>query len=310
MMPGIYGESQFSVNSLGIRGNELNEGEFKYRILAFGGSTTECLYLDDLEAWPHLLQTQLNEKGKKVWIGNVGKSGYTLIEILEQMKEKEEFLDTVNIVLLLTGINDLQRSLYETNNYSESKKWDSTKQFFRHTALWALTRRVRDRFMRNHLIQDNASERYLISRKNRQEAEIIREELPDLSADLDQYKKRLNNFIDMALKHEIKPILMTQPSIYREDLTTHEMNLLWFGWVNGDQTTSATYYSLKALKTGLNIFNQIVLEVCNERQLECLDLANILPRDLSIFYDDVHFNENGAREVAKTITQFFMDKKF
>ena len=58
IMPGIEGDSRFSINDDGLRGYPLSNGE-AYRILAIGGSTTECLYLDDAEAWPYLWQTIL-----------------------------------------------------------------------------------------------------------------------------------------------------------------------------------------------------------------------------------------------------------
>src|SRR5688572_20218042 len=61
IMPGVAGISTFSINSSGIRGDDFSNDQ-RYRILAVGGSTTVCSYLDDLEAWPHLLQRQLNVK--------------------------------------------------------------------------------------------------------------------------------------------------------------------------------------------------------------------------------------------------------
>lgn len=45
VMPGISGKSEFAINSQGIRGDELIP-LYTYRILTIGGSTTECLYLD------------------------------------------------------------------------------------------------------------------------------------------------------------------------------------------------------------------------------------------------------------------------
>ena len=49
VMPGIQGPSRFTVNSVGLRAREVNGDDgTEYRILAIGGRTTECLYLDDL----------------------------------------------------------------------------------------------------------------------------------------------------------------------------------------------------------------------------------------------------------------------
>ena len=58
IMPGVEGPSRFRVNSRGLRGDEPPEGD-AHRVLCVGGSTTECLYLDQEESWPGLLQTLL-----------------------------------------------------------------------------------------------------------------------------------------------------------------------------------------------------------------------------------------------------------
>src|SRR6185295_4099420 len=50
IMPGVSGTARFEVSSLGLRGDELPAAR-DLRILALGGSTTECLYLDQTEAW-------------------------------------------------------------------------------------------------------------------------------------------------------------------------------------------------------------------------------------------------------------------
>jgi hypothetical protein len=48
--------------------------------------------------------------------------------------------------------------------------------------------------------------------------------------------------------------------------------------------------------------------VCRERGLECVDLAAKLPRDTSVFYDDCHFNESGARRVAEVLAEHLLGR--
>ena len=59
VMPGIDGVSVYTTNEVGIRGDPY-PSEGRYTILTIGGSSTECAYLDDTEAWPYLLQQNLN----------------------------------------------------------------------------------------------------------------------------------------------------------------------------------------------------------------------------------------------------------
>jgi hypothetical protein len=64
VMPGVSGSSHYRINSLGIRGDEPALGG-QYRTLCVGGSTTECLYLDDTETWV------LQERLSRSWGENV-----------------------------------------------------------------------------------------------------------------------------------------------------------------------------------------------------------------------------------------------
>jgi len=57
VMPGIQAPPGSPSTRSGWRAREVNAGDrTEYRILAIGGSTTECLYLDDSKAWPFLLE--------------------------------------------------------------------------------------------------------------------------------------------------------------------------------------------------------------------------------------------------------------
>ena len=73
---GVGPEARFEINSAGIRGDEFSDSR-DYHILAVGGSSTECLYLDTDKAWPYALQQMLNAQlqGERVWVGNIGRSG-------------------------------------------------------------------------------------------------------------------------------------------------------------------------------------------------------------------------------------------
>ena len=50
-MPGLTNTATFRTNAEGLRGGGMPVGP-QYRILAIGGSTTECLLVDQDKAWP------------------------------------------------------------------------------------------------------------------------------------------------------------------------------------------------------------------------------------------------------------------
>ena len=98
----------------------------------------------------------------------------------------------------------------------------------------------------------------------------------------------------------LRIIFLTQPTLWKtEGLTPRESEALVFGWVGrnpGDE-----FYAAEALARGMDRYNESTRRVCRERNVECIDLAATLKRDLSVFYDDDHFNLSGAEQVARLV---------
>lgn len=328
IMPGIHGESKYLVNSRGIRGDELSPLH-TYRILAIGGSTTECNYLDQSEDWTYLLQKKLNERNHEytVWVGNAGKGGSSTRHHILQMKYLlEQDLD-IDAVVTLIGINDLSLRLREGDRYDPGflrKPWSEEKlalgafsvlpvgrntalPFYKRTALWHLLRKCKYRFYPPGQIQDIEG-RYMTSwRKYRQNAQSIRDVLPDLSTALEEYSRNINTLIDIAEKRSVRLIFVTQPVLWKPGLSKQLKALLWFGGV-GDfrQSHEREYYSVDALAEGIRLYNKTLIQTCAERGIECFDLASILSKDTTVFYDDCHFNESGSEKVAELLARYML----
>jgi hypothetical protein len=156
-------------------------------------------------------------------------------------------------------------------------------------------------------VQDTAGKIYVTWRQHRQQATEIRNELPDLSSALEEYKKNINMMIDIAQANTIRLIFMTQPTIWNSSLSEDLNALLWLGGIGNFQKESGkVYYSVDALEKGIEKYNHTLLRVCQERQVECIDLSSVLEKDTTVFYDDIHFNERGARKVAKIISNYLL----
>jgi hypothetical protein len=48
----------------------------------------------------------------------------------------------------------------------------------------------------------------------------------------------------------------------------------------------------------LALFNNITRQVSGEKQVYCIDLGQLMPKDTSYYYDVVHFTNAGAQKVA------------
>jgi lysophospholipase L1-like esterase len=326
LMPGISGPSRFTTNSYGLRADEPLP-EQTDRILTIGGSTTDCRFLDQSETWSQQLQFALNrgDEQQQAWVGNAGMSGTTTrhhILVLERLPLAELRITTV---VLLAGVNDLSIRLShdadddprtldgpETQRalLAEAFKIDNDADapFYRRTALWQWASRGRRVSKYSHAESIDA-ENYRVWRDHRRHAREIRSELPDLSLAVDAYSRNLRRIIDLSAARGVRLVLMTQPAMWRADLPRHLEDLLWLGGVGDFQEQSnLPYYSAAALAKGMKAYNDAMLRTCDATHTECLDLAARLASDPSIFYDDVHFNERGARQVAQILAEYLQHR--
>ncbi len=321
LFPGISGESRFIINSEGFRGDEIS-GKPDYKIITIGGSTTECIYLDQNETWPELLKKKLNNLLKKnVWVGNAGKSGLTTYDNAIQVKELLKQNPTTDIIITMVGINDFQRRLTLAGDYQRGvinqktyarafdrmPGYDPDLPFYERTELWSSFLRIKSFFLKDDNGQDENTtlQQWRWNRKNVQK---LLNELPDLSTALNDYEISLKNIISIAGKFKTKIVFVTQPVIWAENLSQELKDLCWFGGIgNYQEQTGHVYYSVDALEKGMELYNERLKKVCEETKTFLIDIAGKLPKDTTVFYDDCHFNESGSKMVADLILKD-MDK--
>ena len=330
-MPGIEGISRFITNSQGIRGDEFLADD-AYEILTVGGSTTACVYLDQSECWPYLLQQKLNQDQHqhKVWVGSVGKSGLNTQHHVVQMKYLLNQYPNIDAVTVLVGINDFLVRLAKGENYDPHfldrpgaedelvstifarfpERKQRTLPWYKRTALWRVAKAIKTGKTLWHLernlthrenVEDEAGRWYVEERKKRRLA-ALKKDLPPLTSALEEYSRNINTLIQLARDRSIRIIFLTQPSMWKPGLSKESSNLCWMGASHYEKE----YYSIEALATGMKMYNRTLLKVCKAQQIECLDLASLLPRDTSSFYDDAHFNERGAEKVAGILAHYMM----
>jgi len=234
---------------------------------------------------------------------------------------------TIDAVVMLVGINDLSfRLAYDTayqplrrasgadhrafvKAFAKRPGWNPTWPWYQRTHLWqrihtAMQRLTAPADSIGALVQDSVGQNYVRWREHRAAAPRIRDTLPDLTTALAEYADNLRTIVELAAARSIRTVLVTQPSMFRPDLSPEVEGLLWAGGVGEYQQESGSeYYSVGALARGMAAYNRVLLEICEQHGAECVDLASQLTRDTSTMYDDMHFNENGARQVARIVAR-------
>ncbi len=313
--PGITGRSRMTINRLGLRGPDPQDEPRK--ILCIGGSTTICSYLNDDETWPAHLMKKLNQGAASgnTCVQNAGKNGLDLlhhIEFLNRCQIADQFDDCI----VLCGVNDLEHSIRMAQEdriaLAPSHIFDvggpdyPLTPHFKQAILYKMLKNAVKRIIK-HGESDTADpegEFYTERRKARQKA-TKDYPLPPLDDHLAFYKKSLSTLKEFCDANGLHLVLVTQPVLWREDLPPDLERLLWSRPIGDTKRVLAT----ESLSRGMKAFNDSLREFCAESKVDLVDLAAVLPQDETVFYDDEHFNENGAKLVADQIAKFFESQK-
>lgn len=291
-VPGVTGKGRLTSNSRGVRGEELPRGSAAYRILCVGGSTTECLYLDDGEAWTGLLQERLARSwGRPVWVGGAGVSGFATLEHLPFLATWPGLAE-VDCVLMLVGINDFALVALGGRD-PVAPSW--TAPVWTRSSAMRMFKNLHWRVRGAPLYQDAKGEWYEERRKVRRFAPKL-SGLPDLREALGEYEARLDAIAETCARRGVELVFLTQPVLWREGLGPEDEALLWLGW----SLDRGSFYDARTLREGMDLYNRRLVEVAGRHGLRVVDLSR-LSGDGSVFYDDCHFTEAGSRRVADLV---------
>jgi lysophospholipase L1-like esterase len=232
----------------------------------------------------------------------------------------------IDAIVILAGCNDLIRRLIEDKKYDpyfldhydyweqrlirgafsetpyKQGKYRFHSGYYDELAIGSLVKQIMYINSKREMVQDETGNLFVNLRNLRKGALEIVEDLPDLTSGLEEYKKNLNAIIDIAQSRSTRIVFITQPSLWKQDMTEKEKDLIWNGWIESPK--SKRYYSEIALMRGMQAYNDTLLQVCKVRGVECIDLASVLPKDSTIFYDDVHFSDKGSLMTADVIFKY------
>ena len=302
-LPGVNGTNSFSTNNMGFRGDYLVSPKpiFEFRIFLVGGSTTECLYLDDSQSIDRTLQGELNThvgNNIQIKVYNAGKSGDALPDHISMIVHRIVHLQP-NMIVVFPGINDLTRSIYNYDylHYTDERnqkislftllKFSSTEFQIPRRAYY-LMKRIVPRPPQQVLEQ-------IILKSNYREKVQLRKSTPVSNAkpkvDLDHYMANLKTIIGVTKAHAIQLVFMTQQSTWNSPdpkIADWQWMLYRFG----------VTYRPDVMHQALESLNNVMRQIAAKNFVLTYDVARLMPKSSEFFYDDVHFNMLGAREAG------------
>jgi hypothetical protein len=330
-LKGADAHSTITISPEGMRADPMPRSA-RYRLLAIGGSTTICNYLDDHDAWPHLVQDRLNERlgAGAVWVGNVGRPGHGTHQHRLHIEKLIPQYPEIDGVLNLVGANDmLIRAMWQRDPvpiplttgtvedlrmaFSVFPGWDAESPWWRRTAIARFLIARRWAFSGDRDVGplvDSRADLIVNARAFRKQAGGFLPEIPGLSEGLTSYEQHLNKVVDAAMAAGTRLILLTQPTLWKEGLDPEEEASLWMGGPRFDRMAPGVeFLSVSALADGMARYNEVVLRVCRARRVECIDLAAQLPREGIYFWDDAHFTVEGSRRVAQIVSDYLLSRE-
>ena len=300
-LPGMKGPNVFTTNNMGFRGDDLimPKPANELRIFMVGGSSTECLYLDDARTITRVLQDKLSREPANnltVKVYNAGKSGDAIDDHCSMIVHRIVHLQP-DVIILFAGVNDLTRSIrnYDYLHYLP----DTPPDRFRYLKYLATESQIGRHFyyLINRPSQDvtQVLQEIHLRRQVKQDAQLCNS-LPVSGyrprIDLNAYLNYLKTIAGVARSHGIKLVLMTQPATWNGPGNS---NLQEWQWL---LCRSGTRYRAEFMDEALTALNDQTRQVALEYSLPLYDLAKTIPKSSEFFYDDVHFNDRGAQEAA------------
>lgn len=290
----------YSRNSLGLRGPEPPASfSSALTVIAVGGSTTESRYQSDGDTWPDRVGRALGPHFRDFWLDNAGLDGHSTFGHLMLL---EQYLVPLRprVLVFLVGINDMGREapkrVDEEIGDGDHVGW--LTRLARRSALAATIQnlgRTEDARMARLFVFGDLDLRRLphLTYTGRRPEKALREHRENY---LPGYRDRLTAIIRTCRKARILPVFVTPPALYgsgMDDRTGVDLGTMLVNdkeKLNGDLSWQI-----------LELYNETTRQVGLEEGVAVIDLARALPKSSRLFYDFVHFTDEGSRQVASIV---------
>jgi len=307
VMPGIEGIQHVTTDAKGFRTTLPIDYQRKpagtLRVFAIGASTTEQIYLDDRKTWTHLLQEGLAAAlHTRVEVVNTGVSGLRSPHHLATLHHIAPYQP--DLVLILMGANDWNHQILEAmdaGRHGPAHWWRAMN--YPDTALVFLSRQIRAAIRRAKSTPASEPAKRIVeefdgSYYSKQNDSLSRpqQKFPGEIRASPDYADATRQLVAACGKLKLRCLFLTQPTAYDPGIEPALKRRLWMTPPGVNFTLS-----LAEMAQFADAYNRNLLATVRALAGEICDLAPALAPTTRYFYDDCHYNESGARVVAKAI---------
>ena len=115
------------------------------------------------------------------------------------------------------------------------------------------------------------------------------------------FERNLRTLIDLAQLDGTKTILMTQPTLLKDDMVEEEIACL--GMLHFEAVSWDKEWSLSSARRGMDEYNNLTRRIAeSEDGVYLIDLEKAIPKTLDYLYDEVHYTDKAFDLVASCVT--------
>jgi len=292
-------DTRATYNSLGIRGSDPPNDPSVTRVLAIGGSTTECLYLDDTETWPALVEQRLNRDAENSWVGNAGHGDLAIGHHL-RFVETEGLPASNDCWLLMVGANDLMRYLLHLDDgHATPPLWYQSNTLSVLQTFWNVR-------LGNGILWDATGEKLLGVHRRGFPIPPWPEGEPDWEPALETFRQRVEQIAARAKELGVQVVFITQPVLWDDYLSPDAEKRLCIARVE-PYPRDWEYLTAANLRTVMDRYNETLELTCRDLDIDLIDAALPMSGQEELFYDDYHLNEVGCAQLADQVGSWLQE---
>jgi len=264
-----------------------------------GGSTTECMYMDEENRFPYLVGRLLEEKtGKRINSYNGGKAGNNSLHAINLLLNKIIPIKP-DIVVFMENINELSVLLYQKTYWTVGNA--RSPLIDKPASLKTVGKNLEEDFhlLRDLLIPNLAREfrKITLHFRNLDEFHAARGQKVQIDQDylVNEFSLNLQTLVNICQARNITPVLMTQANRLTENPDPYVRKMM-------QMLEKEQGISYKDYRNIYDKFNETIVAVGLKNHLPVIDLAQSVPPDKDFFVDLVHFNDDGSQYAARIIS--------